>query len=187
MPSCMHGPAWLARLQCVTHLLNIVKCLHCQILLAPYAQADPNSRRRLLATTAAEVYVELDTASNGAVPGVQTDLTNVISNGKLSVRSSFTLVHQRLPCMHMLPAYPGRDTDRRQHSKPPPQHALVATCDSQTMGVTGCANSPRATCDGHQAGVLDGSPAFQCRLPDLPVRLSVGHLHQCVPALRTWS
>ena len=96
------------------HETNQQLCLH---LLAPCAQADPNSRRRLLATTAAEVYVELDTASNGAVPGVQTDLTNVISNGKLSVRSSFTLVQQRLPCMHMLPAYPGRHADRRQHCK----------------------------------------------------------------------
>ena len=68
------GKSWM-NLQSASALTKSPSCV----------QADPNSRRRLLATTAAEVYVELDTNSNSAVSGVQTDLTNVISNGKLSV------------------------------------------------------------------------------------------------------
>ena len=46
----------------------------------------PSGRRLLAATSSAQVYVELDAASHDALSGISSDLSSVISSGKLSVR-----------------------------------------------------------------------------------------------------
>ena len=44
-----------------------------------------------MAATSAQVYVELDAESHDDLSGITTDLTNVISSGKLSVGTLYFL------------------------------------------------------------------------------------------------
>lgn len=75
-------------------------------------QAAVPSGRRLLATaTSAQVYVELDASSHDDLSGITSDLTNVISSGKLSVSMCCPMVKgcvgsQSLApqCVWLLPA-----------------------------------------------------------------------------------